>query len=525
MSQDDKIRLVTDQFQYLDFTAISELLENSYKLLNQNLELRDPNGKLIVSYPVIDVPLLADTSYQVLFNNDPEKGEIRKLTLDDNHCLTGLPIMKDNDFLGSLIIADRTPGRHNTSMKEFSEEKTAERVKFYQCITDFIAIDYTAQMETISLSEELANRYEELNLFYKLGDWLKEVQEIRKSMHLIIENITDTIEGDYGFITLPGKDLFVESGSLEGWNEGNDKQEFLKKLGGELLDIFSDKKIIILNDVSRHQKLSSYFPTSLGLISTPITINGLRLGALGICFLPGHYTRNFNTGNIRLLHSMTEVISILLKNIELYQNLKTFLVAVVKCLVTAIEAKDIYTRGHSERVNHISMLIANSMDMTLQNRENVNWASMLHDVGKIGIPEAILTKPGKLTDEEFAEIKKHPDRGYLILKPLHGFQTTLDVVRHHHERYDGRGYPAGLEGGKIPLHARIIAIADTYDAITSDRAYRKCRPHEEAVAEIERVAGTQLDPEIVKVFFNMIAAKGPQILNIKNIDDNQRVKI
>lgn len=523
MPKNDKIRLITDQFQYLDFTAISELLESSCKLLNQNLELRDPHGKVIVSYPKIDVPLLADTSYRDLFNNDPEKGKIRKLTLDDNHCLIGLPIMKDNDFLGSLIIADRID-RNNNYMREFSEDKAAERVKFYQCITDFIAIDYIAQMETMSLSEELANRYEELNLFYKVGEWLKEVQEIRKSMHLIIENITDTIEGDYGFITLPGRDLFAESGSLEGWNEGNDKQEYLKKLGGELLGIFSDKKIIISDNVGRHQKLGSYFPPSLGLISIPISINDRRQGALGICFLPGHYSRNFNTGNIRLLHSMAEVISILLKNIELYQNLKTFLVAVVKCLVTAIEAKDIYTRGHSERVNHISMLIANSMDMTLQNRENVNWASMLHDVGKIGIPEAILTKPGKLTDKEFAEIKKHPDRGYLILKPIEGFQTALDGVRHHHERYDGRGYPAGLKGKKIPLHARIIAIADTYDAITSDRAYRKGLSHEEAVAEIERVAGTQLDPGMVKIFFNIIAAKGPQILNIKNTDDNQRVK-
>jgi len=524
MSKYDKIRLVIDQFQYLDFTAISELLESSCKLLNQNLELRDPNGKIIVSYPVIDVPLLADTSYLDLFTNDLEKGKIRKLALDDNLCLTGLPIMQNNDFLGSLIIADRTPDRHDASMKEFTETKAAERVKFYQCITDFIAIDYIAQMETMSLSEELANRYEELNLFYKVGEWLKEVQEIQKSMHLIIENITETLDGDYGFITLPGKDLFAESGSLEGWNEKNNKQEFLKKLGEELLNIFSDKKIIISDNVSLHKKLNSYFPPSLGLISIPITINDLRQGALGICFLPGHYSRNFNTGNIRLLHSMAEVISILLKNIELYQNLKTFLVTVVKCLITAIEAKDIYTRGHSERVNHITMLIADAMNLSLTDKENINWSSMLHDVGKIGIPEAILTKPGKLTDEEFAQIKRHPNRGYLILKPIQGFQTALDGVRHHHERYDGRGYPAGLKEKKIPLHARIIAIADTYDAITSDRAYRKGLSHEEAVAEIERVAGTQLDPEIVKVFFNIIAAKGPQILNITNIDDTEKMK-
>ena len=515
MSKYDKLHLISEQFQYIDFTAVSELLENSYKLLNQNLELCDPFGKAIASYPMTDVPLLADTSYRKLFNNDPEKGEIRKLTLDGNQCLMGLPIMKDKNFLGSLIIADQAPEQHNRNMKKFSEDKAAERIKFYQSITDFIAIDYTAQMETKSFSEELANRYEELNLFYMVGEWLKEVQEIQKSMNLMIENITDTLEGDYGFITLPHKDLFAESGSLEGWNEGNDRQEYLKNLGEELLETFSDEEIIILDDVSEHQKLSAYFPPSLGLISIPITINGLRLGGLGICFLPGHYSRNFNTGNIRLLHSVIEVISILLKNIELYQDLKTFLIAVVKCLVTAIEAKDIYTRGHSERVNHISMLIAKAMNLSLTDKENINWSSMLHDVGKIGIPEAILTKTGRLTDKEFAHIKGHPNRGYSILKPIQGFQPALDGVRYHHERYDGRGYPDGLKEEQIPLYARIIAVADTYDAITSDRAYRKGRSHEEAIGEIERVTGTQLDPEIVRIFLSLIAAKGPQILNIK----------
>jgi len=200
---------------------------------------------------------------------------------------------------------------------------------------------------------------------------------------------------------------------------------------------------------------------------------------------------------------MAEVISILLSNTELYYNLKTFLITVVKCLVSAIEAKDMYTRGHSERVNQISMLIADRMDLPQSFRENLNWASILHDIGKIGIPEKILTKQGRLNDEEYAEIKKHPERGYIILKPIQGFQASLDGVRFHQERYDGRGYPSGLKGKEIPLSARIIAVGDTYDAITSDRAYRKGRSHQEAVAEIKRVAGTQLDPDIVNVFLDV----------------------
>jgi len=170
-------------------------------------------------------------------------------------------------------------------------------------------------------------------------------------------------------------------------------------------------------------------------------------------------------------------------------------------LVFAIEAKDIYTRGHSERVNRYAMLTADRLQLDKAEKNVLNWASILHDIGKIGVPGSILNKPARLTEEEFDVIKRHSKKGHDILEPLEQLASScLPGILHHHERYDGNGYPHGLRGEEIPFLARIIAVADTFDAITSNRAYRSARAAEQALAIVEEVAGTQLDPKVVKAF-------------------------
>jgi putative nucleotidyltransferase with HDIG domain len=169
-------------------------------------------------------------------------------------------------------------------------------------------------------------------------------------------------------------------------------------------------------------------------------------------------------------------------------------------LVFAIEAKDIYTRGHSERVSRYAMLIAERLQIDEAQKDVLKWASILHDIGKIGIPESILNKPSRLDDDEFNVIKGHPKKGHDILQPLEQLATCLPGILHHHERYDGKGYPHGLKGEEIPFLARIIAVADTFDAITSTRAYRSANGAEKALGIVDDVAGTQLDPVVVEAF-------------------------
>lgn len=192
------------------------------------------------------------------------------------------------------------------------------------------------------------------------------------------------------------------------------------------------------------------------------------------------------------------------------------LVSIVRSLVSAVEAKDAYTSGHSERVALYSKRVAEELGYDKQAAERIYLTGLLHDVGKIGVSDAVLRKPGALTQEEFAEIRRHPDYGWAILCQLRELSYVLPGVLHHHERLDGKGYPDGLEGDAIPLDARVIAVVDAYDAMTSNRAYRHGLPHDRAIEILREGAGVQWDAHIVETFLRII----DEILEIR--DNYQR---
>jgi len=170
----------------------------------------------------------------------------------------------------------------------------------------------------------------------------------------------------------------------------------------------------------------------------------------------------------------------------------------------ALEARDLYTAGHSRRVMEYSKSIGQRIKLDKQDIENLKRSALLHDIGKIGIPDIILNKQTKLTDEEYAIIKSHPETGAAILKYIKSFKDLVPAVYHHHERFDGEGYPKGVKGAAIPLHARIIAIADTFDAMTSSRSYRKALSFRKALSELEQNKGIQFDPDIADIFIEIL---------------------
>lgn len=172
----------------------------------------------------------------------------------------------------------------------------------------------------------------------------------------------------------------------------------------------------------------------------------------------------------------------------------------VDALAAALDAKSSYTLGHSERVADLALLIAERIGLNAEKQHLVHIGAHLHDIGKIGIPDEVLNKPGRLTEEQFAIIKQHPVIGYGIVSKVKSFSAITDIVRFHHERFDGKGYPDGLKGFKIPLGARIVAVADSFDAMTAPRIYRQCFTPAEALEEIRRCRGTQFDPEVADCF-------------------------
>lgn len=216
-------------------------------------------------------------------------------------------------------------------------------------------------------------------------------------------------------------------------------------------------------------------------------------------------TGAFTERHLELLSAIGRQAGIGIERANLIQELEDLAMWSILTLVAAIEAKDQYTRGHSERVAAFSVQIAEQLGEGDKMIENIRLGALLHDVGKIGVPEAVLTKPGRLTDEEFALIKEHPVTGAKIIGQIDNrrMKHPLDIARHHHERWDGRGYPDGLAGDRIPYTARIVGVADAYDAMSTARPYRKPYEKEFIAQEMMTGMGTQFDPEIAKAFLTV----------------------
>ena len=218
---------------------------------------------------------------------------------------------------------------------------------------------------------------------------------------------------------------------------------------------------------------------------------------------------------MKSIAQMNEIKRINLELANTYEKLEKAYLDSIETLRYTVEAKDPYTRGHSDRVAEYSVLIGEKLGLSQEDLKTIRIGGLFHDIGKIGIPDSILLKETKLTDDEYSEIKNHPSIGAHILCNAEVFKDIIPIVKHHHERYDGKGYPGKLAGNNIPYFARIAAIADAFDAMTSKRTYRNSLPIDIVRNEIEKNLGTQFDAEIGKVFLEIINNEYDKIEKIK----------
>ncbi|NCB40197.1 MAG: HD domain-containing protein [Erysipelotrichia bacterium] len=240
----------------------------------------------------------------------------------------------------------------------------------------------------------------------------------------------------------------------------------------------------------------------------PLKPRDKLLGVIQVANKRGNFS--YRPEDLDLLKILGSQVAFVIQNADLFHNLQRAYIDTLSALTSAIDAKDSYTRGHSERVTELSMKLAVEMGVDPAEVEKIKLGGILHDIGKIGIPEAVLNKPGRLNDEEFEIIKSHPDLGLHIMGKVEFLEAIVPIIRHHHERYDGKGYPGALAGVNIPMLARIVSVADTYDAMTTDRPYRKALTNEEALKEIERCSGSQFDPDAAASFVNMMRRENGQ---------------
>ena len=257
-----------------------------------------------------------------------------------------------------------------------------------------------------------------------------------------------------------------------------------------------------INDVAkdpRHFKKAdkrAKFETR-NMVVCPVINKGKVIGVLQAINKVDH---GFITEDLQLLETLSNQVAIAIENAQLYEKQRRNFFQTAEALAEAIEVRDLYTGGHSKRVKDFSFAIGSRMGGDREMLEDVKLAAVLHDIGKIGIDDCVLRKQGKLNQQEFEVMKKHPEMGYEILKHIEDLRAVTLGMRHHHEKFDGSGYPMGLKGEEIPLISRIIAVADTFDAITSTRPYRKGHTGDFAIDEIREWSGRQFDPKVVKAF-------------------------
>lgn len=233
------------------------------------------------------------------------------------------------------------------------------------------------------------------------------------------------------------------------------------------------------------------------VLRMPVIVKG---GVAGVLCLGSRTPSAFDARDLSTLERLASHIGTALENARLVGDLEDLFIGTVKALSNSIDIKSPWTMGHSERVTEIALEIAKRMGVEGEELKNFQIAGLLHDIGKLSTYEDILNKPGRLTDEEFSLIRQHPGNGAEILEPIKQLKSVIPVVRYHHEHFDGRGYPEGLKGEDIPFFARILAVADTVDAMSSDRPYRKGMSMDVIVEELKRCAGTQFDPLVVDAF-------------------------
>ncbi len=429
--------------------------------------------------------------------------EFRHTYLNSQEHIFGVPIMIEDEIAGALL-AYRTNPVRGLTLNELDSQKiinTKDMETFLASLSNAMEDKWGTEKEMENITEELSLCFEDLYLYSMVGTQIKSLRLSGSMQKNLAKDILTSMRVDLAFLVMPerGEEPLIVGDQIDELGIP-DVEVFVDGLLAAIpLDapVLEENYFLVYDsrDLVEYAKLSA---SPFRFLTVKIKYEDNFYGWLGIVSF--NFNETFRRGELRLMISMAEQLAVVITNGDLYDDLENFIINMIKSLVNAIEAKDLYTRGHSERVSSLCMLMACCIDMKKEDKENLQWASILHDVGKIGVPEAILNKQGPLDDEEYKIIKEHPERGYKILQPIGHLKGAVEGIRYHHESYDGSGYPCGLKGEEIPLFARIIAVVDTYDAITSKRPYRDAGAAQKGLRIVNEIAGKQLDPHLVSVF-------------------------
>lgn len=392
-----------------------------------------------------------------------------------------VPLKSKDRCIGVLNLSGRTDG----------EDFTDEDLK----ILSILASHAASAIDIAQLYQQVTSQVSHLEALYQLGRILNSSLSLDEILPTALTQTLDLLEAKTASVMLldeKGEELRIRlAHGLSADIVENTKVKLGERVSGR---VAATGEPVLIKGSEGDDMDSS--------ICVPLLANQQVLGVLNIRTKADG--SDFTQQDLDLASQLANIAAAAIENASLHDELQALFLSTVSAMANSIDARDPYTKGHSERVTSYAVMIAEELKLSPEELERLRYAGLLHDIGKIRIRDHILHKPGRLTDAEFDEMKKHPEYGVEIMEPVKAFQTILPAMLHHHERFDGRGYPHGLAGADIPLSARILCVADCFDAMTSDRPYRKGMPVEAAVNELDKNKSSQFDPELVEIFLKLV---------------------
>jgi putative nucleotidyltransferase with HDIG domain len=366
----------------------------------------------------------------------------------------------------------------------------------------------------VGLAIEKNKTYEEMKLesakffsFVEIGKALASIHDIDELLNCITHTALQLVQGETASLMLVAEDEkdYLTIRAASGVDKDIVKKSKIKIGEGIAGWVAETGTPLLLTDISEDPRFKNLPRKSRQIRSAvvvPLEWNKKIIGVLNVDNVTSDY--QFSPEDLRLLSILAGQAGLAIENARAYTEARKIYIGTIRALAFTVEAKDKYSIGHFDRVTRYSVSTAKKLGLSKEAIEAIRYAAILHDIGKIDISEEILLKPDVLTKEERELINMHPKLGAQIIEPVSLLSDVSEIIYHHHERYDGKGYLDGLKGEQIPLGSRILAVADTYEALISDRSYKKALTEGQAKLEIERCAGSQFDPEVVKAFLAVL---------------------
>lgn len=375
-----------------------------------------------------------------------------------------------------------------------------------------VANQTAAAIENARLYTAEQSRRKEIDALYNLSNRLVGTNDLDSILNIVTRHTVENVQVTYARILIwdDNGDYYCRSIYPINNLQNPLRYQQVEPIVAEYYydTILDDEKIVVLdiNDPDwRDEEIQALFINfAKTLCICPLIGTDGKIGLLILGEFHSSETAPFSPSQLRLINAIADYASSSIQRALLHNKLEENFLQTVISLANAMDARDSYTGDHSQRMANMASTIGREMGLSTNNVENLHWAGILHDIGKIGVPDQILNKNGPLTKEEWVIMKEHPVIGAQIVEPVKYLAPVSPIIRAHHEKYDGTGYPYGLVGEDIPLGARILSVVDAYVAIRDKRVYSEAHSHEEAIAELRRASGTQFDPNIVDIFCKTI---------------------